>query len=312
MRDDGAAGELDNVRADVEDVSAGAGDDVVIGNGSGNALDGGAGNDRLEGGGAVDSFVGGPGADALFAHDGLRESIDCGSETDAGEADTNDELLGCEGLALSSDLIADADGDGALKGADCDDGNAAIRPGVIDVLDNGLDEDCSGADAVNLDRDADGFLRPTDCDDANPRINPGARDVPGNRFDEDCKDGPAPFPLLGSIATGIFDFQGAFTRMIAITLRQPRKGSTLRITCRGAGCPFRTRTRRITRNRDRQVIDRPLGKARLKIGTQLELRLTKPKTVGFFVRFTMKRGVFPAKKEQCLPPGAKRPVRCTA
>jgi Ca2+-binding RTX toxin-like protein len=310
VRDDGAAGELDNVRADVEDVSAGAGDDEVIGNGADNALDGGAGNDRLDGAGGVDSFVGGAGADALFARDGLKESVDCGTEADSGEADTNDELIACEGLALSSDLIPDADGDGAVKPDDCDDGNPAIRPGVIDVLDNGVDEDCSGADAVNLDRDADGFLRPTDCDDANARINPGARDVPGNRVNEDCKGGPAPFPLLGSIATGIFDFPGKFTQPVSITIRQPRKGSTLRITCRGAGCPFRTRTRRITRDRTKQVINRPLGRAKLKLGTRLEVRLTKPNTVGFVVRFTMRRGVFPEKKEQCLPPGSKRPTRC--
>ena len=312
VRDDGAPGELDNVRADVEDVSAGPGNDEVIGNGADNALDGGAGNDRLEGGGGVDSFIGGPGADALFARDGLAESVDCGTESDTGEADTNDALIACEGLALSSDLIPDADGDGAVKPDDCDDGNPAIRPGVIDVLDNGVDEDCSGADAVNLDRDADGFLRPTDCDDANPRINPGARDIPGNRVDEDCKGGPAPFPLIGSIATGLFDFPGAFTRVTAINIRRPRKGSTLRIICRGGGCPFRARTRRITRNRTKQLLKRPLGGARLAKGTRLEIRLTKPRTIGFVVRFKMLDGVFPAKKELCLPPGAKRPGRCRA
>jgi len=30
------------------------------------------------------------------------------------------------------------------------------------------------------------------------------------------------------------------------------------------------------------------------------------------VRFTIRQGRFPAKTELCLPPGAKRPVRCTA
>lgn len=44
----------------------------------------------------------------------------------------------------------DRDGDGyaaLLGGGDCDDGNAAIHPGAKDVPDNGVDEDCSGADA---------------------------------------------------------------------------------------------------------------------------------------------------------------------
>jgi len=311
LRDDGAPGELDNVRADVENVAAGPGDDEVVGTGAGNRLDGGAGDDRLDGAGGADELLGGTGADTLLARDGIRERVDCGADADGGEGDTIDELAGCEAVALSADRIPDADGDGATKPGDCDDGNPAVRPGVVDAPENGVDEDCSGADAVDLDRDGDRFLRPTDCDDANPRVNPGARDIPGNRVDEDCAGGPAPFPLLGSIATGIFEFPGSFTRMVSITIRQPRKGSTLRITCSGGGCPFRAKTRRITRSRAKQVVERPLGKAKLRRGAKLEVRLTKPRTIGFVVRFTMRPGAFPAKKELCLPPGAKRPVRCS-
>ena len=249
------------MRADVENVSAGPGNDDVVGNAAANVLDGGAGDDRLDGGDGVDGFLGGAGADTLLARDGLKESVDCGAQIDGGEGDTIDELVECENVALSDERIPDADGDGATKPGDCDDRNPAIRPGVVDVPENGIDEDCSGADAVNLDRDGDKFLRPTDCDDANPRINPGARDIPGNRVDEDCSGSPAPFPLLGSIATAIFEFPGKSTRLASVTIRRPRKGSALRITCRGGGCPFRTRTRKITRNRTKQVLARPLGRA---------------------------------------------------
>ena len=312
VRDDGVPGELDNVRADIEDVAAGDGNDEIIGNDADNVLDGGAGDDRIDGGAGVDTLLGGAGADALFARDGLKEHLDCGPQADAGEADTIDELVGCEGVALSADRIPDADGDGVTKPGDCDDGNPAIRPGVIDIPENGIDEDCNGADAVNLDRDRDGFLRPSDCDDANPLIHPGTRDVPGNRIDEDCLGGPAPFPLLGSLPTGIFEFPSALTRVVAINIRQPRKGSTLRISCRGGGCPFRSRTRKLTRDRSRQTIARPLGRAMLKPGARLEVRLTKPQTIGIVVRFTMRAGAFPARSELCLPPGAKRPKRCAA
>ncbi len=44
--------------------------------------------------------------------------------------------------------VVDADGDGASPPADCDDNNPAIKPGATDTPDNGIDEDCSGADAV--------------------------------------------------------------------------------------------------------------------------------------------------------------------
>ena len=45
----------------------------------------------------------------------------------------------------------DRDGDGhanVLGDEDCDDSNAAVFPGAVDVPDNGIDEDCDGVDAV--------------------------------------------------------------------------------------------------------------------------------------------------------------------
>jgi hypothetical protein len=41
----------------------------------------------------------------------------------------------------------DRDGDGIPRPADCDDGNATIRPGAFDVPEDGIDQDCDGVDA---------------------------------------------------------------------------------------------------------------------------------------------------------------------
>ena len=96
-------------------------------------------------------------------------------------------LVGTNGNARGEDRViafADADGDGFFSSADCADGNAAISPGRGEIADNGIDDDCSGADAVNLDRDADGYPRPLDCDDTNRAINPApptCRETPATR-----------------------------------------------------------------------------------------------------------------------------------
>jgi hypothetical protein len=148
VRNDGAPGELDDVHSDVEDVTAGPGADQVTGSAAANVLDGGDGDDRLVGAGAVDTLLGGAGADALFARDGLPERLDCGADADTGEADTTDLQTDCEGVVAASDLVPDVDGDGSSKPFDCDDGNPGIRPGAVDVPQNGIDEDCFGGDAA--------------------------------------------------------------------------------------------------------------------------------------------------------------------
>ncbi|RME21184.1 MAG: hypothetical protein D6798_18745, partial [Deltaproteobacteria bacterium] len=69
--------------------------------------------------------------------------------------------------------IADGDGDGACE--DCDDGNAAVFPGAIELCD-GIDDDCDGLRAAG-EEDLDGDGVPAcagDCDDEDPARAPGS------------------------------------------------------------------------------------------------------------------------------------------
>jgi len=84
--------------------------------------------------------------------------------------------------------LSDNDNDGYFDDVDCDDSNAAVNPGQIEVIYNGLDDDC---DLLTLDDDLDqdGFLLVDDCDDQNNMINLNATEIPNNGIDEDCIDG---------------------------------------------------------------------------------------------------------------------------
>jgi len=99
----------------------------------------------------------------------------------------------------------DSDGDGWNDDEDCDDGNAGIHPGATEICDDGIDQDCNGADLASqtyyYDDDGDGYgdeavvacgSQPGgtvsvsgDCDDGDPAIHPGAEELCDAK-DNDC------------------------------------------------------------------------------------------------------------------------------
>lgn len=135
VANDGESGENDNVHLDVEGVTGGDGDDVLVGSGAGNFLAGGlagndelyggdgadhldgfdgddllmgdagddvltgfGGNDILDGGAGVDEYRGGEGDDLFINADGLAETIDCGNGIDDPEPDPLDTFIACENI----------------------------------------------------------------------------------------------------------------------------------------------------------------------------------------------------------------------
>lgn len=87
---DGATGEGDDVRGDVEHVIGGQASDRLTGSSAAETLDGGPGDDVIDGGGGADALNGGPGADTIVAVDGVQDTVSCGPGSDTAVLDLKD------------------------------------------------------------------------------------------------------------------------------------------------------------------------------------------------------------------------------
>jgi hypothetical protein len=111
----------------------------------------------------------------------------------------------------------------------------------------------------------------------------------------------SPFPVVR--VRGIYTRSGAVFRLV--TVSAPR-GARITLECRRRGCGFRRRARTV-----RIVRLRSLERA-FRAGVRLEIRVTQPGVIGKYTRLVIRAGRPPARRDRCLMPGSRRPVRCPA
>ena len=91
-----------------------------------------------------------------------------------------------------------------------------------------------------------------------------------------------------------------------LTVAAPR-GARIGVRCRGGGCPYRHKR---TTSKGKTVKLRRLAR-NYRAGAVIEIRVTKPETIGKFTRLRIVAGRTPKRIDRCLNPGKpNKPFRC--
>jgi hypothetical protein len=162
-----------------------------------------------------------------------------------------------------------------------------------------------------VDADRDGVSPPLDCDDANPGIRPGARDVPRNGVDEDCVGGDARLPLIKRRITAVTaTYPSGYLVFTSMSVKPARKGDRMRLTCKGPGCDFKKKAVRVKKNAGKRSLMEYVRGMELRKGAVVQLRITRPKTIGRVRTWTVRAPKIPRITDRCVAPGAKKLRRC--
>jgi Ca2+-binding RTX toxin-like protein len=270
---DGASGEGDTVGADVENLLGGAGPDTLVGGPGANKLTGAGGNDTLEGLAGGDVFDAGAGDDSVKARDAERDTGTCGDGNDTAEIDNLDAIDSCERTGVARPVV-DSDADGVEPPADCNDANAAIKPGAPEIVGNDVDENCDGIKApfpligAVIDHAFQSFAGYTVFKTLSLRNLP-----PGS--------------------------------VVKVTCKIPKKKSK----AGKRSCAFKSKTLKFAGGKPQHKLLGLLKKRRLAVGTVLRVQVTAPNMVGKFIAFTIKKKAV-GKAAGCLSATTGKAVAC--
>jgi hypothetical protein len=116
--------------------------------------------------------------------------------------------------------------------------------------------------------------------------------------------------VLGAIAAGAgynYAAMPAYTILTAFKVKGIPQGARVVVTCKGRSCP---KARFTIKGAGIKPV-KPLSKRRLKVGTVIEIRITKPGYIGRVVQIRIRARKAPSAKQLCLPVGTSKAVACS-
>jgi len=122
----------------------------------------------------------------------------------------------------------------------------------------------------------------------------------------------APFRVRGTVTATMqwsFYYTPTYTKVLALIVNGASSRTTVRVTCRGAGCPFAQRKIAVpsaVHHRNVNLVGR-FKTHRLRTGARIDVAITHPGWVGKHYTFQVRRRRGPQIGIACLAPGTARP-----
>lgn len=120
---------------------------------------------------------------------------------------------------------------------------------------------------------------------------------------------PTVTPRLTALPAFSWKVSRTYTRLTKVRATRLAGGETVRITCKGRGCPFKKRTYTKVKAGTRRF-DSLFRRKRLRPKTQVQMRITKPGAIGAVTTVKIRRARKPLLVRRCLQPGASVPTKC--
>jgi RTX calcium-binding nonapeptide repeat (4 copies) len=286
------------------DLRGTAGDDVISGLAGNDRITGLAGNDVLDGGPGSDDLAGGSGRDAVSY------------ATSAGAVEVTIDDLANDGQAGEQDNVQ-TDVEDLFGGPGPDRLTGSAGANTIDG--GGGDDRIVGGAGTDALFGGDGDDRIESLDGRTDRVECGAGDDGVIADEQDLVDANCEIvdrrkakALADATVRHFWAAGPTFTTVETLIIKDSTPASAnIDLRCSGRGCPFTRRSHKVGGNGKPVNLTRLFKRARLRVGTRIEVRVTAPDRIGKVVRFTMRSSKLPSRRELCLPAGSSKPrSRC--
>ncbi len=137
---------------------------------------------------------------------------------------------------------------------------------------------------------------------------PASSEVPGNKVDEDCNGFSAPFDAVEATIRFSFRFTRRYSRVTTLNLSKVTKRAKLKVTCKGKGCPFKSKSVKLKKGKAKlsRIFKKHRRRAKLRRGARIRISLTKKGLISKVYNFKIRRGALPSFATRCQLPGSKK------